>query len=671
MLKIKPLISFVISLSISALCYSQTEIWNDLDKIKSLEGEAEAPIIDQKYDSLMQQMTLQESDYAQTIVYKRIGDWNKQQKKFNHAIHYYHQLPITYTEKYDSNWVREISHGYSQMAQAYLRLAHNDSALWATQKSIAWSLPMQFSKALAINYHRMAIIYKNIGLPDSNEFYLQKGLNIATQAKDSVGIGNYEMTLGVMYLDQRKYYEAIKYFKSALEIGKAIDDKHIQVRTLDKLAIYYNALGDDEKEKYYINQQLAMAKKVKAIKAYGGAAANAANYHSKTKNYDSAFYYIDQSIAYHNQAKEIGKTLIEMNKKARMLYETNRYSESQMLYEDVLAQSNGKYTSPSTQAYIGLAKIYNYKQSYDKAILTANKAFVLSPKNQLPPNLLLQLENCLYHSYKGKGDYKKANLHLEEVLASTQKSKAEKSKLAIARIEYEYQLKEKQKEFTSEKLAQNLLHQQEINKEKSTRNNLIIGAFFITVLLALSFFAHRRKKRDNILLENQAEELTQKNLELEKLHQSRNNLLKENIDEKERRISAITMSQYENQLILGKIEEKVEELIQGNQKVTIKELNAIKSLIKSYLGNENSWDSFVHQFEQVNPNFFSQLKENYPLITVNDLKTCAYLKIGMDNKSIAQVTNASPNTVKSRIHRLKKKMNIAPEDSIRDLIISL
>lgn len=671
MLKIKSLLSFATCLTISVNCLAQSKIWSDVDLIHSQEGTADPFIIDQKYDSLLQVAKGDSSSQDSVIVHKRIGDWNKHNKNFKAAIAHYHQMPTTYFSTQDTQWTQEISHGYSQMAQAYLRIAQNDSALWATQQSIQWSLPLELSKALAINYHRMAIIYKNMGQPDSNEFYLKKGLAIAAQAKDSVGIGNYEMTLGVMYLDQRKYYEAIKYFKSALEIGRAIDDKYIQVRTLDKLAIYYNALGDTEKEKYYINQQLALAKQVEEIRAYGAAAANAANFHSRTQNYDSAFFYIDQSIAYHNQAKEIGKTLIEMNKKARMLYETHRYSEAQMLYTDVLEKSNDKYISPSTQAYIGLAKLYNHKQEYEKAIATAQKAYHLHAKEKMPPTLVLQLENCLYQSYKGKKDFEQATEHLENVLASTQKSKAEKSKLAIARIEYEYQLKEKQKAFANEKIEQNLLHQQELNKEKSTRNNLIIGAFFITILLVYSFFAQKRKKKDNLLLENQAEELTQKNLELEKLHMSRNTLLKENIDEKERRISAITMSQYENQLILTKIEEKVEELIQGTQKVTIKELNAIKALIKSYLGNENSWDSFVHQFEQVNPNFFTQLKERYPLITVNDLKTCAYLKIGMDNKSIAQVTNASPNTVKSRIHRLKKKMNIAPEDSIRDLIISL
>ena len=56
-------------------------------------------------------------------------------------------------------------------------------------------------------------------------------------------------------------------------------------------------------------------------------------------------------------------------------------------------------------------------------------------------------------------------------------------------------------------------------------------------------------------------------------------------------------------------------------------------------------------------------------MSVNDLKLCAYIKVGMDNKQIASASNLALATVKKNINRTKKKLGLNAEGSIRDFLV--
>ena len=99
------------------------------------------------------------------------------------------------------------------------------------------------------------------------------------------------------------------------------------------------------------------------------------------------------------------------------------------------------------------------------------------------------------------------------------------------------------------------------------------------------------------------------------------------------------------------------------------DLKEIKRTIQSNLSDE-TWSSFTYHFEQVHPDYFEKLKDTYADLSQNDLKMCAYLKVGLDNKVIAQINNITVAGVKKSLNRLKKKIKITAEDSIRDFLIS-
>ena len=94
-------------------------------------------------------------------------------------------------------------------------------------------------------------------------------------------------------------------------------------------------------------------------------------------------------------------------------------------------------------------------------------------------------------------------------------------------------------------------------------------------------------------------------------------------------------------------------------------------MITSHIQSEDEWESFKIHFEKVHPGFFTVLKEKHPNLTTNDLKLCAYIRIGLNIKQIAQMTAVLPATIKTNRYLLKKKLQIDEDMSIDDYIASL
>lgn len=83
---------------------------------------------------------------------------------------------------------------------------------------------------------------------------------------------------------------------------------------------------------------------------------------------------------------------------------------------------------------------------------------------------------------------------------------------------------------------------------------------------------------------------------------------------------------------------------------------------------QKAWDIFKIQFEQVHPDFFKKLKNRSPDLTEENLKVCAYIKIGLGGKEIIQMLNITQDSYSTSRYRLKKKLDIAEEQSLEDFL---
>ncbi len=231
----------------------------------------------------------------------------------------------------------------------------------------------------------------------------------------------------------------------------------------------------------------------------------------------------------------------------------------------------------------------------------------------------------------------------------------------ITRMEadYEFQQERDSVSFEQQKIA--LEFEKEIEQGKAVNRAAIGGGLLVLIILILLYRSYLIKKKNN-------NELTSKNAEITALRENEKKMAEESLALKERELTNITMLSHEkNELLqqigdqIGKISNKVDDRIIPN-------LKEIKQTIKSNISDE-TWQSFTYHFEQVHPKFFNKLKAKYDDLSQNDLRLCAYIKVGLNNKVIAQMGNVTHAAVKKNVNRLKKKMGIGPDDSLRDFII--
>ncbi|RYY44098.1 MAG: transcriptional regulator, partial [Chitinophagaceae bacterium] len=86
---------------------------------------------------------------------------------------------------------------------------------------------------------------------------------------------------------------------------------------------------------------------------------------------------------------------------------------------------------------------------------------------------------------------------------------------------------------------------------------------------------------------------------------------------------------------------------------------------------DKEWESFTRHFDKVHSDFIIGLKDKHPTVTGNEVKLCAYLRMNLSTKEIAQLMNISVRGVEISRYRLRKKLLIPSEMNLFDYLITI
>ncbi|MCE1200952.1 MAG: hypothetical protein LWX09_02505 [Bacteroidia bacterium] len=119
-----------------------------------------------------------------------------------------------------------------------------------------------------------------------------------------------------------------------------------------------------------------------------------------------------------------------------------------------------------------------------------------------------------------------------------------------------------------------------------------------------------------------------------------------------------------NRLLLS-LKEKFD-LLESDPESSKVRLNEIRRLLNSYLNTDDK--TFEIQMDELHQEFFKKLKEKFPTLSGNDLRLCAYLRVGLNSKEIAEILNIQPSSSYISRSRLRKKLNLKMEDDLYDFL---
>jgi DNA-binding NarL/FixJ family response regulator len=73
-------------------------------------------------------------------------------------------------------------------------------------------------------------------------------------------------------------------------------------------------------------------------------------------------------------------------------------------------------------------------------------------------------------------------------------------------------------------------------------------------------------------------------------------------------------------------------------------------------------------FEEAHPGFFNRLKQDFPDLSETYQKICAFLRIDLTSKEIADLLYVSIAAVNKNRQRLRKKMNLEAEADLNEFL---
>lgn len=206
--------------------------------------------------------------------------------------------------------------------------------------------------------------------------------------------------------------------------------------------------------------------------------------------------------------------------------------------------------------------------------------------------------------------------------------------------------------------------------------------FMATVIFYLSMFFYSKRLTTSIIRQKKTEQdllISNLNLENEKIEKEKIRLaeiaekeksyrLEQERDLKSKELVSNTLL-YQKQLdLLTRLDTDLKELPTDNATKANHQISKLRRLIKTNVNQGDNWKEFKIQFEKLHPDFFHNLKTEFPKLTQNDLRHCAFMKMRMNTKEIARLLNINPTSVQISRVRMKKKMVLDPDSDLKDYL---
>jgi ligand-binding sensor domain-containing protein/DNA-binding CsgD family transcriptional regulator len=202
---------------------------------------------------------------------------------------------------------------------------------------------------------------------------------------------------------------------------------------------------------------------------------------------------------------------------------------------------------------------------------------------------------------------------------------------------------------------------------------IYLAFFIVLIILLVKFILYRielAKKREILKHEKeikaQEEQFQHQSVLAEKeIIKLRNDKLRAEMVHRDKELANQTMGLIQKNKLLINITEELQyihNLIKNESAKT--KIFSLKKRINKEIDNKQQNQIFQTYFDEVHDEYFKRLKEQYPVLTPNDLRLCAFIKMNISTKEIATILNISYRGAEISRYRLRKKLELSREISL-------
>jgi tetratricopeptide (TPR) repeat protein len=516
---------------------------------------------------------------------------------------------------------------------------------------------------------KLSVEYRNNDISKSH-LYAEQAYTLAESDGADKEKLNTCLNLSSIYYYQSDLSKAMEFAFQAKILAEDLNlDKEL-ARSLDAIGIIYYDIGNQTMSSEYIFASLKIVEKLQDKEGMGATYCQIGTLYLDQKDYDKAVEYYSKSI---ELAKEINSNegiASNLNNIAKVYFEKKEYDMALERFEEALKiniEEGNSYLVASN--YLNIADVYLDLKQYPEAISKIQQARDIFEKigNKLR---LAKSQVMLSKIYFETGQaeksktlakntldigesegYKEIVVSAAEILNKiylTQKDSITAYRYYVLENEYRDSLflDEKQKTLTKLELQYQFEKNEQTLKIARQRKNVVIliisGCLFFSVIIILLILNQLRLKA--------------KKMQLEKASHERE------LDFKNKEMVINVMSLMKKNEILADLSEK---LINIEKETTSSESkDAIKKVANELQKSqeEEIWKEFSIRFKEVHGAFYNKLLQKFPTLSPNELKLCAFLRLNMSSKDIAELTGQRVSSLETARYRLRQKLGIANSD---------
>ena len=484
-------------------------------------------------------------------------------------------------------------------------------------------------------FHRTFRYYKN----DSSKHALiaiENAFKYGDKKTDKLRFGKLYSIQGYIYLNQGASARALRSFSKAKVIGIELDDIDLIIAGYHGLGRTYIVLEELDKAKENLKKGLdfAIENKYKGAEAilYNAIGILEISLENTRAALDNFYNFLRLSIEKKDTLSivysyvNIGESYLKMNVYDTAYYYINKANDLNKYINDAQA---------SASIYGNYGTLALKENNYSKSIKLINQSLKIAYDNNFS-EFIIDNYYTLIDDYKALQNIEKASKifkKLDSYKDSIHKINDERKYAAINSLNA---LREKEAQVK-------ILEQKFRNRTIILILSVALSLVFIVLLIILYriYYTDRSK------------------------HRSEKKNLSEIIDEKNRELVTRIISEKQHTNFVDLINKSIYDISENSSIDGVKkDLLLLKKSITVKEQITNNWDSFKIQFQKVHPNFFNSLLEKEPNLTSNELRMCAYIRMNMSTKEIANLLNISDRSIQTSRYRLKKKLNLDPSNDL-------
>ncbi len=513
---------------------------------------------------------------------------------------------------------------------------------------IKLSQQAQYPKGEIRSLIKLGVYYTNNSMIDSANIVYDKGEKLIQLYPDLEYVLPYIYNNKAAILsDQELYYKALKYYHKSHEINLKQGDKKMAMITKMNILNCYLFLGEPDKVIAYSTELLEDPKVVRQDDLKHQIYFNLGTAHFDKKEYGKAINWWNANLENIKESDKIGEISSLMTSIADAYRSLGNY---EIALDKALEAKKILNNKPGLSDYIAsnalvLGKIYNSLDNTDEAIIHFENAILQNPND--PLDIAFSYKN-LAAIFKRMNSWDKTATYYEKYgqLIDSLYSKRSKDmykisegKIQLIEEEHKNELLTKENDFLTYKNEKQRLY---------LIITLVIG--FCSLLFIFLFFVFYDKNKTN-----------QRKVEL--LEENEKTILENHLRSKEQEFLATMMSVNERLSKLSLIKKNLSSAIKYNNR---EEMMAVEKRLESFISSTSDLDILKDRIESQYPAITAQINTTFPDLSANEIRHCLLMKLNLSIKESAQLLSVSTHAVKMARKRLKKKMNVPEDISLKD-----